>query len=226
MPSQRHAVAIGSLRNSYSMRQNEHFIAAVGFNLLPVPGGAKAITAQSNGFSGILMAKAPLRLKRRADFLRARRGKSVHARGFGLQAVPQLPAPHEAELPASRVAGDSTAISYRSGQAQTVILANGGLPYAQPRFGFTVGKHCGGAVRRNRIRRRLKEALRLVDPLPARLGYDYVIVARPEALGMAFAALQAELARALGRAGTLDRPTARGTGTVRPASAIGRKSQK
>ncbi len=50
---------------------------------------------------------------------------------------------------------------------------------------------------RNRIRRRLKEALRRLDPLPARPAHDYVILARPEALGMDFSALQAELARAL-----------------------------
>jgi ribonuclease P protein component len=78
----------------------------------------------------------------------------------------------------------------------------------QPRFGFTVNKRCGGAVRRNRIRRRLKEALRLLNPLPARLGYDYVIVARPDALDMGFPALQAELRRAFGRAGTLNSPKA------------------
>ncbi len=72
---------------------------------------------------------------------------------------------------------------------------------ATPRFGFTVTKLSGGAVQRNRIRRRLKEALRLLDPLPARPGHDYVILARPEALGMPFLALQGELIRALGKIG-------------------------
>jgi len=201
MPFYRHAVAIGPLRNSDLTRKNKRFVTAAGFKLLPESGRAQAVIAQSDWFPGNLMAKAPSRLKRRADFLRARLGKSAHARGFVLQAVPRLPAPHKAELPQSRVAGDSTAISYQCTQAQTLILADGGTPDAQPRFGFTVSKRCGGAVRRNRIRRRLKEALRLVDPLPGRLGYDYVIVARPEALGMAFSVLQAELARALVRAG-------------------------
>ncbi len=203
-------------------------ISSHGFKFLPEPGGAQAVIARSNGVPGILMAKAPLRLKRRADFLRARLGKSAHARGFVLQAVPRRPAPHKAEAPNSRLAGDSTAISNQSGQAQTLLLADGGLPDAQPRFGFTVSKHCGGAVRRNRIRRRLKEALRLIDPLPARPGYDYVIVARPEAIGLAFSALQEELARALGRAGTPDclTVTARGTGNTRHGSATGRTSQR
>ena len=66
-------------------------------------------------------------------------------------------------------------------------------------FGFTVTKQSGGAVQRNRIRRRLKEALRLLNPLPARPGHDYVILARPEALGMPFLALQRELSQALGK---------------------------
>ena len=75
-----------------------------------------------------------------------------------------------------------------------------------PRFGFTVTKHSGGAVRRNLIRRRLKEALRLLRPLPARPGYDYVILARPEALDMSVWTLQAELMRALGKIDTHKKP--------------------
>jgi ribonuclease P protein component len=177
------------------------------------------------------MAKAPLRLKRRADFLRARLGKRAYARGFVLQAVPRLPTSHPADLPESRVPGDSISIRCRIEQAQT--LPDGGAPDSQPRFGFTVSKRCGGAVWRNRIRRRLKEALRLLDPLPARPGYDYVIVARPEALGVAFSDLQAGLACAIGRAGTSDSPTASGdghiarsTGNTRPRSSIGRTLHK
>ncbi|MGH6842045.1 MAG: ribonuclease P protein component [Methylocella sp.] len=72
---------------------------------------------------------------------------------------------------------------------------------AAPRFGFTVTKQIGGAVERNRIRRRLKEAVRLLDPLPARPGHDYVVLARPEALCMPFQDLQGELIRALGKIG-------------------------
>jgi ribonuclease P protein component len=65
-----------------------------------------------------------------------------------------------------------------------------------PRFGLTVTKKLGGAVIRNRIRRRLKEALRLAETLPARPCHDYVIVAQPAALGQRFCALQDELQRA------------------------------
>ncbi|MBU3888144.1 ribonuclease P protein component [Methylosinus sporium] len=65
-----------------------------------------------------------------------------------------------------------------------------------PRFGFTVTKKVAGAVGRNRIRRRLREALRLcgASGLP---GYDYVFVARPEALTAPFLELTAQIADGL-----------------------------
>lgn len=66
-----------------------------------------------------------------------------------------------------------------------------------PRFGFTVTKKLGGAVLRNRIRRRLKEAVRLAPGLSARPGFDYVVVGRQAALDQDFTALQEDLARAI-----------------------------
>lgn len=66
-----------------------------------------------------------------------------------------------------------------------------------PRFGFTVTKKLGGAVVRNRIRRRLKEALRLAPDLSACRDYDYVILGRRAALSQEFKALQKELRRAI-----------------------------
>ena len=62
-----------------------------------------------------------------------------------------------------------------------------------PRIGFTVTRKTGGSVERNRIRRRLKEALRAAGPLEARADCDYVLVARREALTRDFAALIADL---------------------------------
>jgi ribonuclease P protein component len=58
-----------------------------------------------------------------------------------------------------------------------------------PRVGLTVTKGVGGAVERNRVRRRLKEALRAATPLEAEGDHDYVLMARREALGRRFAAL-------------------------------------
>jgi ribonuclease P protein component len=64
------------------------------------------------------------------------------------------------------------------------------------RVGFTVTKKLGGAVARNRIRRRLKEALRLSTDLETRPDHDYVVMAQREALGRRFDLLQADLRRA------------------------------
>ncbi|PWJ84114.1 ribonuclease P protein component [Pseudaminobacter salicylatoxidans] len=64
-----------------------------------------------------------------------------------------------------------------------------------PRVGFTVTKKVGNAVVRNRIRRRLKEAVRTHaagDMLPGR---DYVIVGREDVLTVPFDQLSAELSR-------------------------------
>jgi ribonuclease P protein component len=57
------------------------------------------------------------------------------------------------------------------------------------RIGLTVTKKVGGAVERNRVRRRLKEALRAAAPLEAEGDHDYVLMARREALGRGFVAL-------------------------------------
>jgi len=46
---------------------------------------------------------------------------------------------------------------------------------AAPRFGFTVTKKTGGSVERNRIRRRLKEAVRRAGEAASR-GVDYVVI--------------------------------------------------
>jgi ribonuclease P protein component len=68
-----------------------------------------------------------------------------------------------------------------------------------PRFGFTVTKKLGNAVVRNRIRRRLKEAVRLSHGPHAKVDCDYVVVARPGALEMPFEDLCRDVVLALKR---------------------------
>lgn len=67
------------------------------------------------------------------------------------------------------------------------------------RVGFTVTKKTGGAVERNRIRRRLREAVRLIGALHVRDGHDYVVIGRPPALEAPFASILSDLAAACGR---------------------------
>lgn len=71
-----------------------------------------------------------------------------------------------------------------------------GAAGAGPRFGFTVTKKLGNAVRRNRIRRRLKAAVAELGAEFARDGFDYVIVARSAAFDRPFADMCADLQRA------------------------------
>lgn len=54
------------------------------------------------------------------------------------------------------------------------------------RFGFTVSKKVGNAVERNRIRRRLREMVRLAAENQTWTGHDYVLVGRRAALKLPF----------------------------------------
>jgi ribonuclease P protein component len=65
---------------------------------------------------------------------------------------------------------------------------------AGPRIGFTVGKVLGGAVVRNRMKRRLREAVRLHGPIPAAV--DVVINPKKSLLTTQFEDLRNEVGRA------------------------------
>ena len=67
-----------------------------------------------------------------------------------------------------------------------------------PRVGFTVTTKVGNAVVRNRIRRRLKEAVRTHAAADMAPGNDYVIVGRLESLAAPFGLIKAELSRRIG----------------------------
>ena len=88
---------------------------------------------------------------------------------------------------------------------------------AEARFGFTVTKKMGNAVVRNRIRRRLKEAVRLAGAKAADSGRDFVLVGRRPALDMPFADLVSEVVGAV-RAAASDKTRPRdGNGALKPA---------
>src|SRR5262249_23925570 len=64
------------------------------------------------------------------------------------------------------------------------------------RVGFTVSKKVGNAVERNRVRRRLREMVRLSTVAPMRVGFDYVLIGRRAALALPFPTLLTDFATA------------------------------
>lgn len=119
-------------------------------------------------------------LKKRAEFLRLRGGARFATPSFVL----------ETRVRRADAGGAVQALESDRGP-------QGGA--AGARFGYTVTKKLGGAVVRNRIRRRLKAAVALVAPKLARGDHDYVLVGRAAAHDRAFADLKKDLERALQR---------------------------
>jgi ribonuclease P protein component len=75
------------------------------------------------------------------------------------------------------------------------------------RFGLSTGRKLGGAVVRNRVRRRLREVLRAMAP-SFQPGWDVLIIARPAILDTDHKTLVGALGRLLQRGGVLGGPTA------------------
>jgi len=68
---------------------------------------------------------------------------------------------------------------------------------ATVRVGLTASKKVGGAVERNRRRRRLREAMRQLGPDHCVAGCDYVLIAREATAKVAWPALLGDLQQAL-----------------------------
>ena len=79
---------------------------------------------------------------------------------------------------------------------------------AHSRFGFAVGKKLGGAVQRNKIKRRLREQLRLhLKANQLRSGMDVVIIARHATKEADYDTLHYALNRLLSRANLWNKET-------------------
>jgi ribonuclease P protein component len=87
------------------------------------------------------------------------------------------------------------------------------------RIGFTVTKKNGNAPERNRIRRRLRELVKRLDPVSMQPHHDYVLVGRRDALSRNFATMLDDLRRAIAKPA---RQAPRGRGP-KPGPAAGRK---
>jgi ribonuclease P protein component len=91
-------------------------------------------------------------------------------------------APQKAELKIERLKKrpDFLACAQAAHCARGAVLIQARPRDAEPlvRAGFTATKRIGGAVERNRAKRRLREAARLLLPSLASPGYDYVFIAR------------------------------------------------
>ena len=83
-------------------------------------------------------------------------------------------------------------------QARPTPIDDGGVERkGGPRVGFTVSRRVGNAVKRNRVRRRLREVAERVIPTHARDGLDFVIIGRTATLKRPFDALIGDLRVAL-----------------------------
>jgi ribonuclease P protein component len=71
---------------------------------------------------------------------------------------------------------------------------------ATMRVGFTVTRKIGGAVVRNRMKRRLRALVRELLPAGGLPGADHVLIGREGGIEREFGLLRQELARALAKA--------------------------
>src|SRR3982751_4546450 len=139
----------------------------------------------------------------------------------GPQAAPRVPLPHGDRR---RSQGAERPPRPRPQEAQRLITitkradflaANGGKRATPPGFillvrdrkdadpamrvGFTVTKKIGGAVVRNRMKRRFRELAREIVPAKGIAGSDHVMIGRAKGIEREFSMLQSELKDALDR---------------------------
>jgi ribonuclease P protein component len=117
-----------------------------------------------------LLSLSDARLRKHADYQRVYKGSRKH---FSSSMTYFF-----AERPATPLAGQRS------------------VPHAGPRVGLTAGRVLGKAVDRNRIKRRMREAVRLNLALLTR-DVDLVLHPRRTVLTAEFAGLQSEVSRIL-----------------------------
>jgi len=120
------------------------------------------------------MPPAIERLKRRSDFLRiAASHCKLVTPGLILQAMIRK--------------GDSSENSSGASMEKNMLI----------RIGYTASKKVGGAVERNRARRRLRAVVAKIIPDHAKPGYDFILIARKGTLTRPFSELLKDLVKSL-----------------------------
>ena len=67
------------------------------------------------------------------------------------------------------------------------------------RFGFTASKKVGGAVVRNKAKRRMRELVYCLKDSFQEFGYDFVLIARKDIVSVKFEDLKSELSKTLNK---------------------------
>lgn len=80
-----------------------------------------------------------------------------------------------------------------------IIQVYARAPEGSPRFGLTASKKIGGAVERNRAKRRLRALIRETLPPLTHPGTDYVFIARSDVLKRDFDLMGKELRKGITR---------------------------
>lgn len=103
----------------------------------------------------------------------------------------------------------AAASGLRANAGPLLVQAHDRADETAPRIGLTVTKKHGNAVERNRIRRRLRAAVRDALPRAGKPGFDYVIVARRAAIVEPFVDLVKDIERGITRlhSGSRHRPS-------------------
>ncbi|MGA3373501.1 MAG: ribonuclease P protein component [Terracidiphilus sp.] len=139
------------------------------------------------------------RLSKHADYQRAyaasRKRQSASMSWF---LAPQAPSSATFEAPNDHPVGEDLSPHPNKQRSLVGDPESPGTPIG-PRVGLTAGKVLGKAHERNRIKRRMREALRRhVELLPA--GCDLILHPRRAVLTMEFAKLEGEIVRILNQA--------------------------
>jgi|SRR5579862_9277240 len=98
-----------------------------------------------------------------------------------------------------RVDFRAAAGAMRAPAAAFLVQARCRADGAALRVGFTVSRQVGNAVERNRVRRRLREMVRLAAAETLQAGHDYVLIGRRAALNRPFDQMLRDFAIAVRR---------------------------